>query len=388
LNNLRRQYLIEGLRAYLALWVLVGHVLSASGYEEGQLQGFAWLLGANWAAVDVFVIISGFVIFLLLDKQVETNRAFICRRFFRLYPVYILLFGISIPVSILWGWNLQHLPFLSAAQVSSYSSELKNVWSHSQWNILWHLPMLHGAAPDSGWSKCTDTAFLGPAWSISLEWQFYLLAPITYYAAVSSRPLYRIGVCVFCLYLFWGRDFLPAGLFAGYSKHGAFLPFHVEYFFIGAASYFAYKKVTLNQADVVFPIAASLGIFLWRPDKLIPICLWIIFLGLLLEKPESYSRRLLSKFFENPVSQFLGRISYSIYLSHILVLIAVQYLLLKYASDFSQPLHFWMLLGATTGGTILISSTLYRLIELPGIRLGHKFASRFQKNCGDRKEQD
>ena len=105
--------------------------------------------------------------------------------------------------------------------------------------------------------------------------------------------------------------------------------------------------------------------------------MWIMFLGLLLEHPESHSRKYLAQFFEHPLAQFIGRISYSIYLSHILVLVAFQYLLLKYLPNLSQTIHFWVLLGTTTFGTIFVSWVLYRLIEVPGIRLGHKVATRF-----------
>jgi peptidoglycan/LPS O-acetylase OafA/YrhL len=348
-----------------------------SGYEGSQLHGFVWLLGQNWYAVNVFIIVSGFVIFLLLDKKIETYGEFICRRFFRLYPVFILLFGFSIPLSLIWGWNLEHSQYLSAFRGHYFSDEL--VWLHWRWNILWHLPMLHGLAPDPGWNKCTDTAFLGPAWSISLEWQFYLIAPLAYLAAISSRPLHRIGICVFCLYLFFGKNLLSEGLYYGYSIHGAFLPFQVEFFCIGAVSYFAFKNWHQIRGDVIFPISACIAAFLWRPDKSIPICLWIMFLGLLLESTESYSRKILSQFFIHPIVQFLGKISYSIYLSHILVMIVAQYMLLKCMPGLSRLFHFWILLGTTTAGSILISSILYHVIEIPGIRFGQKVASRFRK---------
>ena len=349
----------------------------AAGYEETQLGGASWLLLQNAYAVDVFVIVSGYVIFLLLDTKGENYKEFICRRFFRLYPVFIILFGLSIPMSLLWQWNLQHDHYLATFRTNLFLDEFSQVWHYWRWNIAWHLPMLHGIAPDSGWHKCTDTAFLGAAWSISLEWQFYLMAPLAYLAAISSKPLHRLGICVFCLYLFMGKNILPKDLAYGYALHGAFLPFHVEYFFIGAVSYFAYKKLRQTCTDVFFPVSVCVAIFIWHLDQLISISLWVMFLGLLLEHPDSLSRRFLARIFEHPLAQFIGRISYSIYLSHILVLVAFQYLLLKNLPNLSQANHFWILLVTTTFGTILVSWVLYRLIEAPGIRLGHKVATHF-----------
>ncbi|MST94839.1 MAG: acyltransferase, partial [Pedosphaera sp.] len=40
-------------------------------------------------AVDIFLILSGFVIFNLLDRG-ETYGVFITRRFFRLFPAFLL----------------------------------------------------------------------------------------------------------------------------------------------------------------------------------------------------------------------------------------------------------------------------------------------------------
>src|SRR5689334_15384840 len=82
-----RLNLIEGMRAYLALWVLLCHTLWFSGYTQQVLSGPAKLLVEGRCAVDVFIIISGFVIFFLLDHQRDTWRPFIVRRFFRLFPL-------------------------------------------------------------------------------------------------------------------------------------------------------------------------------------------------------------------------------------------------------------------------------------------------------------
>jgi peptidoglycan/LPS O-acetylase OafA/YrhL len=238
--------------------------------------------------------------------------------------------------------------------------------------------------PDPWLKRSTALAFLGPAWSISLEWQFYLIAPLAYWAAVSRRPMHRIGICVFCAYLFWGRNYLPQDVYVGYATHGAFLPFHVEYFFIGALSYFIFKKMHSAWADVFFPVSACAALFLWRStgDRFVPICFWILFMGLLCENPASYSARIFSPLFNHPIIQFLGRISYSIYLSHTLIMTAAQYALLRFLPSLSQDVYFWALLVATTVGTVLASAWLYRYVEAPGIRLGRELASRLRATPG------
>ena len=257
-----------------------------------------------------------------------------------------------------------------------FLDQVNSEWKHWQWNVLWHLPMLHGIVPDSK-GNCTGVAFLGQAWSVSLEWQFYLIAPLAYLAAVSRRPLKRVGICVFCLYLFLGKDLLTQDVISGYSGLGAFLPFHVEYFFVGSVSYFIFREIRHIGSDVYFPVAACIAWFFW--NRFTPFCIWIVFLGLLLENPASYSAKILYPLFSHAVVQFLGRISYSIYLSHMLVLYVAEYFVLRYMPNLSSIAYFWILLVATVGGTVLASAMLYRFVESPGIRYGAKFASRFRK---------
>ena len=48
-------------------------------------------------AVNCFMIISGFVIFMLLDQKKEHYGFFILRRFFRIFPVYPVLFLLALP---------------------------------------------------------------------------------------------------------------------------------------------------------------------------------------------------------------------------------------------------------------------------------------------------
>lgn len=367
---------IEGLRGYLALWVVVCHALWLSGYEATALTGFPKLIALGSYAVDLFIIISGFVIMLVLDKQRETYLQFIVRRFFRLFPVYIVLFGVAIPLSHVSFWNVTHASqFLTPEQIAYHTDLLESWWTNIQWNIPLHLLMLHGAVPDVLVTGAPG-AFLIPAWSISLEWQFYLVAPLAFAWAVSSRSYRRLGLCALCVVLVLAaRYVLPT------VEFGAALPFHVKFFFLGAASYFFYQRRAAHQlSDTAFPVACCLALFLFglsgRAWSLIPVGLWVAFLGLLLEHPSSFSSRLVMPLLTNLFVLYLGRISYSLYLSHILVSIVIQYALLIWVPNLSQLFHLLVLLACTTVATIAVSTMLYRCIESPGIRAGRSLARR------------
>src|SRR4026209_1050430 len=79
----------DGLRGLLAMWVFATHIL-----ELGPYASAAALIRAH-LAVDIFIILSGFVIFHLLSTG-EDYRAFITRRWFRLFPVFAVCFLIAL----------------------------------------------------------------------------------------------------------------------------------------------------------------------------------------------------------------------------------------------------------------------------------------------------
>ena len=261
--------------------------MNALGGLPESIYKLLALNGDGGYAVDVFIIISGFVIMLSLDRQRETYVQFIVRRFCRLFPMFIVLFAIGIPLSQVSLWNVTHASqYVTPAYIENNVALVESWWANIQSHISLHFLMLHGAVPEI-WLKDAPGAFLRPAWAVSLEWQFYLVAPLAYVWAVSTRPSRRLGLSVLCLVLFFvARLMLP------HVRFGAALPFHVEFFFLGAASYFFYRHQEVHRlSDVAFPVAGCLAIFVLmlsnKAWSLLPVALWITFLGLLLEQPSS-----------------------------------------------------------------------------------------------------
>lgn len=379
-SSINRIIHIEGLRAFLAFWVLCSHVLCESGYTEATLNPIAKKLWQGWFAVDVFVIVSGFVIFYLLDHRREKYINFITNRFFRVWPLFIILFLVSIPLSQINGINKAAFFDLfpnSAIKVDSTivpaSLWSKNTFAH----VLLHLPMLHGMVPEVLLPNA-PSAYLAPAWSISLEWQFYLIAPLIFWRL---QPLKRHSILLVSsgvVVAFFIGKFMP------FVEYGAFLPMHIEFFYIGGLSYFLFKKIQSSQVNVdLFPIGLALSILLLFYPKfnvyMLPCAIWLSFFSILLDiqKAEAPSYiNLISKIFSNPIAVYLGKISYSIYLSHMLVIIIAQYLLLKLSPALSQEGHMYALGAITIIFTVGISHVLYKLIELRGIAFGKGLLNR------------
>jgi peptidoglycan/LPS O-acetylase OafA/YrhL len=163
---------IEGLRGYLAVWVAVGHGLQLSGFLSLP-KPFSILLQGD-AAVAVFMTVSGFVIAHLLTVKQEAYRPYLIRRFFRLYPAYVLACFAGFLLLPLWSSIVTQAPWSSQSGWAEYRASVQTIEDQSYGNFLPHFPahltMLHGLIPNQILPKAPLT-FLPAAWSISLEWQ-------------------------------------------------------------------------------------------------------------------------------------------------------------------------------------------------------------------------
>lgn len=367
----RHLTLIESLRAYLALWVVCGHAFELAGYQSQSLSGWLRIVTIPHEAVKTFVIISGFVIFFLLDREQMNYRAFIVRRAFRLWPLMLVTFAAAIPISLLRVWNVEHATAcVNPDWASTPLTEIQNWWVHFPANVLLHVTLLHGLVPDAIVPNAPG-AFLEPAWSVSLEWQFYLVAPFLYAACISGKRSRLFAVCAGTLACVLLRRALPE------VQYGAALPFYAEYFFFGALSYFLYRKYAgSGRSTVLVVMVTTLLVFRLgqKTDDLLPLCIWALVLSSASEAPDSVVARRLLPVFDNRITQHLGRISYSLYLSHFLVLAVVQYALLRYLPALDRARHVALLLCGTLPLVIGISALLYRYVELPGIRIGRALA--------------
>ena len=200
------------LRALLAWTIVLFHILFIAGYAVGKSGQYV---------VDAFIVLSGFVITLLLGQGKENYSLFIARRFLRLFPVYLVCLGAALVVRF-------SLPSFGSAQIFGGVSRSEETffWPH----LLSHLAMLQGAVPELLLPH-SSIAFLPPAWSISLEWQFYLVAPLVAWLIARHRP-WAIGLFILSLCVLW-----PPIDRRGYvllDEMGGFLPQRFYLFLAGA----------------------------------------------------------------------------------------------------------------------------------------------------------
>ena len=153
---------LDGLRGIAILLVLMFHFTPASG----PLHPLAHVFQVGWIGVDLFFVLSGYLITgILLDSAGRPHyyRNFIVRRSLRIFPLYyacLLLYGYLTfsPSPVRWS------EFLGVGDARWYLFYVGNIRA-----------FLHNAWPGA--------AILTPLWSLQVEEQFYWSYPFLVQAA-------------------------------------------------------------------------------------------------------------------------------------------------------------------------------------------------------------
>jgi peptidoglycan/LPS O-acetylase OafA/YrhL len=166
---------LTGLRFFLALWVIVNHLVGAGHVYEpvalalpGPLQA---IMRAGYLAVPTFFVLSGFVLARTYASTQWTPRnlwKYLTGRFARVYPVYLLSLLIVLPFIVKAkdqpkGWLVaMHLTLLQGWWVGHYTAG----WNTPAWTLSCEMffylmfPLLIVPMRDSGWARTIGAALL------------------------------------------------------------------------------------------------------------------------------------------------------------------------------------------------------------------------------------
>ena len=369
---------IESLRGYMAWWVVFGHAMHLTGAASLLPAPMAFLLGHGDWAVRVFMIVSGFVIAHLLVTKDEPYAPYLMRRGMRIFPLYLAMLLVALivrqPYAVAYTENL--FAFGREMRLDRWVAE----------GQLWfvHLPLhmlgLHGAVPDTVLQYSSST-YLAPAWSISLEWQFYLLAPFILSAMRSGGKrswLILLAVLLVSAIALFGL--------LGKWKYESFFFCALPFFLVGMCSRLIFSR-NLTWAAVAVTVVSGL-LFVAVKHGLTSLLgyavigvIWSFFCAVAARESGllSFGGRLMDRFAWvialNPVATALGRVSYSTYLVHIPIFSIVVGGGMMLTGRRDQP----FILMATGVALLLVipaSFALHRWVEMPGNRLGSKLAGR------------
>jgi peptidoglycan/LPS O-acetylase OafA/YrhL len=200
---------LDGLRGLAAASVLVGHYL---GEVPHRIPGLA----LAWVGVDVFFVISGFLIGTIILKNRDSTNffgVFYLRRAARILPIYFLVVCLTL-------FAINALP--------------RTVWNEPALNPLYYATFTQNFG--IAITGQTGSTWLLPTWTLAVEEQFYLLSPFVicalprrYTLAVIVTSI-LVGVCARALFFFAGHelagdvllvsrsDSLAIGLVAAYGS--------------------------------------------------------------------------------------------------------------------------------------------------------------------------
>jgi peptidoglycan/LPS O-acetylase OafA/YrhL len=167
---------VDGLRGTAILAVLICHYSSLLPKTHPLLG----VLENGWAGVDLFFVISGFLITgILLDAKGKGHyfRNFYVRRILRIFPIYYALLAGILSVLVVCRF------------ARGISADSRQLWDGQAW--LWTYTGNVWMARQQVWSTAADVVM--PLWSLSVEEQFYLVWPVIVFW-LSRRAL--MGICI------------------------------------------------------------------------------------------------------------------------------------------------------------------------------------------------
>jgi peptidoglycan/LPS O-acetylase OafA/YrhL len=369
---MKRWSSIEGLRAWLAVTVILHHCVQVAALPAN----FGWssrLYQGGPIAVYVFIIISGFVITHLIRQGNDAYFPYLTRRFMRIYPLFCVTCVAGALTQPLLLQGVSKLPWPSVTALAAQTT-IDSLDAHPFLHFIAHATMMHGVIPDS-LLPASAVEYLGPAWSLSVEWQFYLIAPLA--LLLAQRKSGAIGLII----VSWiGCYCFMHGKFGSYLVL-SFLPAVAPYFALGAFSRIALPKIHATNPAIVAALCLSLAPL--GESFGVPVLIWIAFFVYLCgPRPAAFDA-----VFASRLATFWGERSYSIYLTHGVVLNLVVYLTCGFARSNVQ--YFIMITMLTVVGTAIVSMITYVVIERPGMALGSAMASRIaRKSYSQSREPD
>ena len=335
MNENRRFYELDALRFFAALAVVFLHY-GIRGFAEGdrlspiRIEYLAHLVKYNYLAVNLFFMISGFVI--LMTAQSNSIVKFAKSRIVRLYPAL---------------WICCTLTFLTISHLMA--GKIATSWPR----YFANLTMLNGFVGIGGID--------GPYWSLYVEIKFYLLIALL----IVSGHLQRIEVFLAGWLVIAIINYRYPSAVIDYI----FIPKYASYFIAGC-SFFLIRQSGGKLLSYALLVCSFFVGLMYDADVLIDKSLWYQFhfsvVALILILLAFYAFFLFMIFTSGrwirpswaKIFAVGGAVSYPLYLLHMGIGMSVINILYPYM----QPL---VVLGVTIVGIVLLSWLVHQLGERP-----------------------
>ena len=371
-SNMRSAYLheVECLRGLAILLVFAYHAWGISfGEGDASTPFLLVFFAAGQTGVTLFFVLSGFLLSLpwvrWAEKKTEAQpniRAYYSARVLRILPLYFLWVLLAAVLTGEWA---------NAGKAFTFQFIGFDMFPYG---VVW--------------------------WTLTTEVQFYLLLPLVWLAWLSGG-WYRFGLCL-CLLLWFSAYFAVFGV--GLVDQPVFSYWLTKSLFGRLPAFL----IGMLCAAVFVGRAHEVVLTVFRDNRLVStVSLWVIFflLGLILQASleesdwiteskwhlhHTYeavlwgcllllvlvSKPVLYQVLINPVMALIGKLSYSIYLSHVAILyFMIDGVRERIGEDlYADTLTAQVLPVAALAVTLALSVVTYRYIERPFLDLKKKLA--------------
>jgi peptidoglycan/LPS O-acetylase OafA/YrhL len=349
-GRLGQQPALDGVRAIAIAFVVLYHADEVVRATDHDFSG-------GFLGVDLFFVLSGFLITrLLLEERAQTDRVSIRRFYGRRATRLLPALGLYLVAQAVW---------MATGNIAmSVSREAKGLlavvlyvgnWSHTFGRVM----------PPG----------LGHLWSLGVEEQFYAVWPIAF--LLTARHPRRLAVVIVggiatAVLLRWHLYSGPVTWRDAYFRTDA----RMDPLLIGAGLALAHASGHLARVPdrlrrigaVVGLVGLGIGVLTLHIDDAVlydrGLLTGIALAGALLISGVVDQRWWLTRALGSRVPRAIGRVSYGLYLWHLLVLFWV--------SSSLQGLGTWETLGLSAVLTAVAVTASWFLVERPVLRWGHR----------------
>ena len=350
-------YSIHYLRGIAALFVVLFHFRSYMNnvYAQSNLGDILFSKGAF--GVDLFFVISGFIICFATEKEeFHSSLKFVIRRFFRIYPLLIFSMLVYFLVVVL--------------RPESHDLLIWFLWSIIPLHVDYH-----AGAPFFGYNM------LGIAWTLTYEVSFYFIFLI----AMSISHKYRMIISSTMLVSMVGISQMLSdsptldGLNNNYIINDFITlissPIYIDFVY-GIITYYVFKKAKISENRkgggilsallVCIIVITTSSIFLTKDTNHGPLS-WgfmafviVLCMTLLEDIVRKYDSALLDT---------LGNVSFSLYMCHYIII-----------EIYNKYFHSESFTGVSalvmmTTISVMVSILLFRFVEMPSVNASKKLTA-------------
>lgn len=328
------------------------------------------LYNAGWIGVDLFFVLSGYLVSSLLFKEQEFHKKispmrFLVRRGFKIYPLFYTMIATTLGIAVLLNINLGIYNVVS--EIVFFQNYFGRIWNHT--------------------------------WSLAVEEHFYFGLTLFVYILIVTKlidcPRFMVVICISIFLVCLGLRLCNNILF-DYSHKTHLYPTHLridsllfgvllsylhcfmrhqfENFFIRNRMMLYITFITLVSPAFIFPVESffinTIGLTLLYVGFGIILCIFITDQNILVKL-----NRLLGKKLVNAIV-LTGFYSYGIYLFHMLVKVCILGVMHKAGFVFNYRIDFFIYFVTS----IFIGIIMSRMIEQPFLKIREKVIPKFRPN--------